>query len=387
MAIDTRLFGFILHMIVWTFLLSWLLLWMRRRPGDKPRYCLAIIFFTAWLHFAERLVAFYQGGITGPDVLPVSYVIGGWMGISTVYLYPITLINSGWLNWRKGALLIAPWILMTFLLLVLPVEFRQLSSFSDMTEHIAEFNVWFRLLLILVVPVYAFLLFYIPYNWKNSSITHRWVYYCTFWWLAICLLYTLFTLTGWMAVICIHHTVCLLFCIVATYQELYIRIPVPVKKPEKVLPTPSPSLQADSAAVETIIPVEEPEEIIAVKETVLPEKNTCHPLWNELDKLMEQEELWRNPDMSLEDLAARLNTNRTTLAQVIRQETNEGYKEYINRFRIDEFMKIINTKKLPNIQEEFFKVGFRSKATALRHFKEYTGITPSDYLRKIADEN
>lgn len=395
MGIEIQLFGFVLNMIGWTFLLSWLLLWMRGRPGDRPRLCLAVIFFIGWLHFVERIVAFYYGPVVEPEVLSVSYVCGGVLGITTLYLYPIMVINPGWITWKRGVWLVVPWLLVGLLLPLLPLEFRPLSSFGDMTKHIGEFNVWLRLLLTLVIPVYTFLLFYIPYNWMKSSITQRWIYYYTFWGMAISFCYMLFILTGWMTAICIHHTLCLLFCIMATYQELYIRIAVSVEPADEEILPPSPSLQAEeaeeaeNAAEAEVMEVTEVTEVTGTATSVAePEESTCPPpLWNELTRLMEQEELWRNPDLSLEKLAERLGTNRTTLTQVIRRESNSGYKEFVNRFRMEEFLKNINTKTLPNIQEEFFKVGFRSKATALRNFKEYTGCTPTDYLRKMADEN
>lgn len=362
----------------WTFLLCWLLLWLRRRPGNLPRYCLAATYFIGWLHFAERLIAFYHTSVPMPEVLSLSYIYGGVLGIASVYLYPIAVINSKWLTWKRGVLLIAPWLLLTFLLSALPLEFRPLYSFGELTEHIREFNVWFRLLLACVIPVYAFFLFYVPYNWMKSGIPHRWVYYFTLWGVTISFFYMIFILTGSLTAICIHHTVCLLFCLVMTYQELFIRIAVPAEKAKEPLHVPSASLPAEDMPVATAVREEVNEE---------PEKTACHPLWNELNILMKHEELWRNPDISLEDLAARLGTNRTTLTQVIRRESNEGYKEFINRFRMEEFMKIINTKPRLNIQEEFFKVGFRSKVTALRHFKKYTGVTPINYLRQIAEED
>ena len=58
-----------------------------------------------------------------------------------------------------------------------------------------------------------------------------------------------------------------------------------------------------------------------------------------------------------------------------------GYMDFINRRRIDEFLKIEDSDKYVNVLDTFFKVGFRSKATALRNFKEYTGMLPSEYLQ------
>lgn len=97
---------------------------------------------------------------------------------------------------------------------------------------------------------------------------------------------------------------------------------------------------------------------------------------------MDEEELWRNPDLTLEALAAHLNSNRTTLAQTIRRHGYEDYRHFINRRRIEEFLSAARTDPRISIQDTFFRVGFRSKITALRYFRAYTGIIPSEYLRR-----
>lgn len=80
---------------------------------------------------------------------------------------------------------------------------------------------------------------------------------------------------------------------------------------------------------------------------------------------MDGEELWRNPDLTLEVLAAQLGSNRTSLAQVIRQHGYSGYKEFINRRRIEEFLRIARDEKRLNVQDAFFRVGFRSKTACV----------------------
>lgn len=40
----------------------------------------------------------------------------------------------------------------------------------------------------------------------------------------------------------------------------------------------------------------------------------CNPLWMKLALQMDEKELWRNPDLTLEDLSRNPDTNRTTLS-------------------------------------------------------------------------
>ena len=47
-------------------------------------------------------------------------------------------------------------------------------------------------------------------------------------------------------------------------------------------------------------------------------------LWKKLYRQIEEEELWRNPDISLEYLAKNIGTNRTTLANIIHAEKTGG---------------------------------------------------------------
>lgn len=46
-----------------------------------------------------------------------------------------------------------------------------------------------------------------------------------------------------------------------------------------------------------------------------------------------------------------------------------------------EFLKLADSGQVSSVQDAFFQVGFRSRETALRCFKKYTGALPSDYLR------
>ena len=105
------------------------------------------------------------------------------------------------------------------------------------------------------------------------------------------------------------------------------------------------------------------------------------PLVEHLRRLMDDEEIRRNPNIDLSYLALRLKTNRSYLSKAIQNDGYKNFSDMINRKRVAEFLKLADAGLVVNIQDSFFYVGFRSRETALRCFKKYVGMSPTDYLR------
>jgi len=89
---------------------------------------------------------------------------------------------------------------------------------------------------------------------------------------------------------------------------------------------------------------------------------------------------YRDPDISVNTLAASIGTNRTSLSNALHELGYTSFNDYINTLRIKDFIHRIENKESDNYQNAFYDVGFRSRATALRNFKQYTGKTPSEYF-------
>lgn len=118
----------------------------------------------------------------------------------------------------------------------------------------------------------------------------------------------------------------------------------------------------------------------------LPEK-TVDSLTHELNKLMKEEKLYTNPDLNLNDLAKRLNTSRNTLSQYLNQCLKTNYIDYINRLRVEELKRLLldSQKSYLTIQALAEEAGFPSKTTYNRLFKQFTGVTPSEFRKKHAE--
>lgn len=166
----------------------------------------------------------------------------------------------------------------------------------------------------------------------------------------------------------LHILLFLLFCLFVIVRRWQQRLPGPRR-------VSSPSF----VAAETVaLPPPSAESLVSDIST--------DQLQLRLDRLMNEVEIWRDADLSLEKLASALGTNRNRVGQLIRERGHEGYKDFINRRRIDEFLRLAAANRDLNIQETFIAVGYRSKMTALRYFKEYVGGTPSEYLQNISQQ-
>lgn len=96
---------------------------------------------------------------------------------------------------------------------------------------------------------------------------------------------------------------------------------------------------------------------------------------------MESTNAYRDPDLSIASLSAALHTNRTSLARAIHDLGYESFSAYINLLRIHDFIEQVKNGKSDNFQLAFYTAGFRSRATAIRNFRQVTGTTPSYFFQ------
>lgn len=101
-------------------------------------------------------------------------------------------------------------------------------------------------------------------------------------------------------------------------------------------------------------------------------------------KLLEEKELYKNPELSLRSAAQELGTNEKYLSQAINAGGGENFNSFVNRFRVNEARRIIlegGNDEL-GMEELGLMVGFSNRHTFSRAFTQVTGISPSVF-RKI----
>ncbi|MBQ4388624.1 MAG: helix-turn-helix transcriptional regulator, partial [Bacteroidales bacterium] len=114
-----------------------------------------------------------------------------------------------------------------------------------------------------------------------------------------------------------------------------------------------------------------------------PEK-TYPDLQERIVKLMEQEQLFRKPDLRIADIATRLHTNTTYISACINSQMGLSFPRFVTQYRIrfaQQQMKLFPDKKLSSIIDE---AGFASENSFFRSFKAETGCTPAEWKQQQA---
>ena len=102
-------------------------------------------------------------------------------------------------------------------------------------------------------------------------------------------------------------------------------------------------------------------------------------LSEKLEKIMANKSLYKNPNLSLQDLAQELNISSHQLSQFLNNNLDKNFTSFINELRVNEACKIITSNDKLTLESIGYDVGFNSKSTFFAVFKKHTGTTPLNY--------
>ncbi|MCE5175662.1 MAG: helix-turn-helix domain-containing protein [Bacteroidales bacterium] len=105
-------------------------------------------------------------------------------------------------------------------------------------------------------------------------------------------------------------------------------------------------------------------------------------LHEKLLKLMETKKPFLVSKLTLSKLADQLESSPNNLSQVINQYEEKNFYDFINGYRVEEFIKRASMPENSsfNILGIALDSGFNSKSSFNQVFKRHTGVTPSQYL-------
>ncbi len=98
---------------------------------------------------------------------------------------------------------------------------------------------------------------------------------------------------------------------------------------------------------------------------------------------MNKNKVYLDSNLSLSSLAEKVGTSPNYLSQLINEDKQKTFHEYINSYRIEAFKLLANDKIKKNysIQSLLEECGFGSKASFNKYFKMEMNMTPSEYLK------
>lgn len=101
----------------------------------------------------------------------------------------------------------------------------------------------------------------------------------------------------------------------------------------------------------------------------------------EVDQLMQQKCLYLDPELTLDDLAELVKTNRHNLSQALNGHLQKKFSDYLNAYRVEAAKSMLTDPKFEylKIAAIAYKSGFNSLSNFNAVFKKMTGQKPSEF--------
>ncbi len=105
-------------------------------------------------------------------------------------------------------------------------------------------------------------------------------------------------------------------------------------------------------------------------------------LYAQLRTLMEREEYYLDPNLTLKTVADLLGTNTKYLSQVVNNQAGCNFQQFINAYRVEEAKSKITSDEYNNLTLYGIALhcGFKNKSTFYKVFKEFIDMTPREFM-------
>ncbi len=100
----------------------------------------------------------------------------------------------------------------------------------------------------------------------------------------------------------------------------------------------------------------------------------------QLEALMEEASLFRDPDITVARLGRRLGVPARSVSSAVNRVTGENTSRYINGLRVQHAIRLLEQTSLP-VTDVMLESGFTSKSNFNTEFRRIVGKTPSDHRK------
>ena len=111
-------------------------------------------------------------------------------------------------------------------------------------------------------------------------------------------------------------------------------------------------------------------------------------LKQKLENALQDQKLWRDPELNMVDLAMLCHTNTTYLSRLINRAYGINFSTYINRYRIKDVCTLLEQGEASHqtIEALALRSGFKSRSSFHGAFKREQGITPTQFLEQLGKD-
>ncbi|TSA33566.1 MAG: AraC family transcriptional regulator [Porphyromonadaceae bacterium] len=90
--------------------------------------------------------------------------------------------------------------------------------------------------------------------------------------------------------------------------------------------------------------------------------------------------------ITLQEVAGLINLTPTAFCRFFKLRTNKTFSQFLVEVRINQACKMLSNGNF-NVTETFFSCGYNNSSNFHRHFRQHTGLTPSEYKDQILNKH
>jgi len=110
-------------------------------------------------------------------------------------------------------------------------------------------------------------------------------------------------------------------------------------------------------------------------------------LSHNLNSVMQKSKIYQKNDLRLPELAELVGLKPHYLSQIINEQYQVSFYEYVNKFRIEFATDALQRDGNSSIADIASESGFNNRASFNNYFKKQTGVTPSQFRRRHQSPN
>lgn len=124
------------------------------------------------------------------------------------------------------------------------------------------------------------------------------------------------------------------------------------------------------------------------KDTTTDDISAYNEIAERLKSKMESSKYYLNQDLSLKILSVEIGIQENILSKTINQNLGMNFHEFVNRYRVTEFIERIKTDETKQFTflAHAYESGFASKSSFNYVFKKQTQKTPKDYFSELREK-
>ncbi len=126
--------------------------------------------------------------------------------------------------------------------------------------------------------------------------------------------------------------------------------------------------------------------VIPSKLEVEEDRKELKGILENIERYLFENRSYLDPNINLKNFAKDINIPERSISKAINKIDNKNFSNYINYYRVEEFKRLLGSGEYDkySISAIANEVGFSSRASFYKNFKEIVGVSPSVYAKELS---